>query len=160
MKAKTERTILVCLLLAALLLLPACGGKSEVKQADLQKLYDELLALPDMPEMLTLSEKRIQNYYGIDTAVCPQAVLAVCSDGLRVDEIWLVETQSEEAAKTLEKTAAARLEQLAKETEDYLPDQYVFVKAAKTVRIGRNLGLFISPQAETMAKMFKEALQG
>ena len=156
---RTRKLFLAVLLLGALLLLVGCGGKQEAKSADLQKLYDELLALPDMPEMLPLTEKRIRNYYGIDPDVCPQALLAVCSDGLRVDENWLVETGSEDAAKALIETAKSRIEQLCTETENYLPDQYVVAKDGRTVQIGSSMALFISPQAETMVKLFQEAFR-
>ncbi len=147
------------ILLAATLLLCGCGAGKTAKHADLAALYEQIVALPDAPEMLPISEKRMLNYYGIDAGVCPQAFLARCSDGLRVDEFWLVEAENEEAAKALVTLAEARIEQLCAETENYLPEQYAVVKEGKIVRIGSTMGLFISPQANRMEELFRAAFR-
>ncbi len=152
------RAALLLTLLALPLLLTGCGGKEKsVPRADLPALYEQLKALPDAPEMVLISEKRMVNYYGIDPQVCPQALLARCSDGLRADEIWLVEAADEAAAKTIAERAEARIRQLCEETENYLPEQYLIVKQAKVVQVGNSVGLFISPQSDRMADMFRAA---
>ena len=155
-----KKRILILSLLAALLLLPACGKKTEtVKKADLAALYAQLTALPDAPEMVPVSEKRMLNYYGIDPAACPQAMISRCSDGLRADEIWLVEAQNDEAASKIKELAEARVTLVGQETENYLPDQYAVVKQAKIVQNGSSVGLFISPQADKMAELFQAAFK-
>ena len=97
--------------------------------------------------------------YGIDPAACKQVVLANCSDGLRVDEIWLVECESEEAAKALVSLAEARIQQICKETDGYLPDQYAVAKEERISRVGSSMGLFISPQADSMAELFQASFK-
>ena len=155
-----KKRLLVLALLAALLLLPGCGKKPEAaKKADLSALYTELTALPDAPEMVPVSEKRMVNYYGVDPAVCPQAILSICGDGLRADEIWLVEAADSEAAGKLVTLAENRVKQLSEETENYRPEQNAVVKAAKIVQNGSSMGLFISPQADKMAELFNAAFQ-
>ena len=156
-----KKRILILSLLAALLLLPACGKKAETAapKADLSALYTQLTALPDAPEMVPVSEKRMANYYGIDPAVCPQAILSICGDGLRADEIWLVEAADSEAAGKLVTLAENRVKQLSEETENYRPEQNAVVKAAKIVQNGSCMGLFISPQADKMAELFNAAFQ-
>ena len=160
MRNERMRYGLLCLLLAAATLLSACGGKSapEPAHADLQALYDELLQLPDMPEMMPQGEKRIQKLYGIDPTACPQLVMAISKDGLLADEIWMIEAGSEEAAKELVALAESRVKQLCAELENYLPEQYAVAKKAQILQIGANMALFISPQAEEMAARFKQAL--
>jgi predicted small lipoprotein YifL len=156
-----KKRIVILTLLAALLLLPACGKKAEnaAPKADLAALYAELTALPDAPEMVPVSEKRMLNYYGIDPAACPQAMISRCSDGLRADEIWLVEAQNDEAARKIKELAEARVTLVAQETENYLPDQYAVVKQAKIIQNGSSVGLFISPQADKMAELFQAAFK-
>ena len=156
-----KKRIVILTLLAALLLLPACGKKAEsaAPKADLAALYAELTALPDAPEMVPVSEKRMVNYYGIDPAACPQAMISRCSDGLRADEIWLVEAQNDEAASKIKELAEARVTLVGQETENYLPDQYAVVKQAKIIQNGSSVGLFISPQADKMAELFQAAFK-
>ena len=159
---RLHRTICLLLALAALCALAACGAEPAAAPArvDCAALYEEILKLPDMPAMLPVSEKRIRNYYGIDPESCPQLVMAVCEDGLRVDEIWLIEAGSEEAAQELVRLAESRLAQVAAENENYLPDQAAVARAGQAIQSGVNAALFISPQAEEMAELYRAALGG
>ncbi len=154
MKRKTA--LVLCLLLSVLCLLCACG-KQEPRSVDLSKLYDDITARPDFPEMLRSSETEIRNFYGIDPAGCPQLILAVCDDGLRVDEVWLIEADSESRAEELLALAQSRIAQLCTETESYLPDQNAVAKNGQALRIGRNVGLFVSPEAGELARLFRES---
>ena len=175
-----KRTLMIALA-ALLLLTAACGAEkpqtdgtaapkesaaaSEAAQpaeekapADLQQVYEQICALPEMPEMLLMAEKRISGVYGIDTENCRQAIVAVCGDGLRVDEIWLIEADSEESAEKLMALAEGRIEQICSETENYLPDQYAVAKQAKALRLGCYTALFLSPDAESMEQIFRDSV--
>ena len=156
------RTICLLLALAAVCALAACGGKGAEGpvRVDCAALYEKILQLPDMPGMLPVSEKRIRNYYGIDPESCQQLVMAVCEDGLRVDEIWLIEAGSEEAAEELVRLAESRIAQVTAENENYLPDQAAVARAGQVIRSGANVALFVSPQAEEMAGMYRAATGG
>lgn len=149
---KILKRLLPVLLL--LLLLPGCGGRGS---ADLQQVYDELGRRAELPEMLLLNEQRIRNFYGINPAACRQLLLAVSDDGLRVDEIWLIEAADEKAAEELLASARSRIEQVCAETQNYLPDQYAVAKDGQALRIGCSVALFISPDAGEMAQIFTKA---
>ena len=148
--------ILLLTLLLAALLLSACGGKGTAS-ADLQALYDEISDSLALPEMLVLPEKRVQTYYGFDPAACKQLLVAVSDEGLRVDEIWLIEAADGKTAEDLLAAARSRIEQVCAETENYLPDQYAVAKGAEALRIGNSVGLFLSPDAKAMADLFTKA---
>ena len=53
--------------------------------------------------------------------------------------------------------AKKRVEQLMQETENYLPDQYAVAKQAEIMKKGNLIALFLSPDAEKMASLFKNA---
>ena len=150
-----KRRILPLLLVLALLL-PGCGNKS-AGTADLQQVYDGLGSHVELPEMLVLNEQRIRNYYGIDPESCRQCILAVSDDGLRVDEIWLIEAGDEKSAEELLAAARSRIEQVCRETQDYLPEQHAVAKDAQALRVGSSVALFISPDAKEMADIFTKA---
>lgn len=151
-----NRRILASVLLLAALLLAACGSRPAAS-ADLPAVYDSISDSLALPEMLVLPAQRVQNYYGLDPESCPQLLIAVCDEGLRVDEIWLIEAADEKAAEALLATARSRIEQICTETENYLPDQYAVAKAAQALRIGNSVGLFVSPDAKAMADLFTKA---
>ena len=154
----TGKRLLSLLLLLLVLLLPGCGSKS-AQTADLKQLYDEIAGRGSLPEMMLLNEQRIRNYYGIDPASCRQLIMAVSEDGLRVDEIWLIETGDEKAAEELLAAARSRIEQVCAETQDYLPEQYAVAKNGQALRVGSSVALFISPDAKEMAQLFTKAFR-
>ena len=150
------RRRLIPLLLLLALLLPGCGSRG-ARSADLQRVYDEIVGRAECPEMLLLNEQRIRTYYGIDPEACKQLVLAVSDDGLRVDEIWLIEAQDEKTAEALLAAARSRIEQVCAETENYLPDQYAVAKNGQALRVDNSVALFLSPDAKTLAEIFTKA---
>ena len=155
MKKLTEATLL-CALALLILLLPACGSAAG-GDADLSALYAQMEEKFALPAMSALSERQLERYYGIDTAACPQLVVMQCDDGLRVDEIWLIQAADEGAAEQLLALAQSRLDQLAAETENYLPDQYAVVRDSRALRVGSYVALLISPDAAEMEELFRGA---
>ena len=145
--------------LLALLLLAGCG-KSAAAVPDLEAVYERIAAEAELPEMIRLSEKRMDSFYGIDAAACPQAIVAVSDDGLRVDEVWLLEAADEKAAEALLALAQSRIARICAETENYLPDQYAVAQGAEALRIGSCVGLFVSPDAQRMAEIFRQSFAG
>lgn len=155
MKKLTEAALL-CALALLILLLPACGSAAG-GDADLSALYAQMEEKFALPAMSALSERQLERYYGIDTAACPQLVVMQCDDGLRVDEIWLIQAADEGAAEQLLALAQSRLDQLAAETENYLPDQYAVVRDSRALRVGSYVALLISPDAAEMEELFRGA---
>ena len=147
--------LVIVLLVCMILFCAACGSAEPERTIDLQALYNKLLQETDTPEMFLLSSERVNKLYGIDASACPQAIFATCSEGLRIDEIWLVEAGTEDNAKEIETLAKGRADQLMHETENYLPDQFVIAKQAVILREGKTVALFISPDASKMAALFK-----
>lgn len=84
--------------------LAARGGKAEEKNVDMKALYDQFG--DKLPEMYLMDEETMLNDLGISMEDCAQAVVAVTSDGLGADEVWLIQAKDTEAL--------ARLQQLAR----------------------------------------------
>ena len=158
MERKTKALLMTAL--CALLLFTTACGQEKAQHADLQAVYDEIAKIPGQPEMMPLSAKKLSSYYGIDATACPQVIAMICADGLRVDEIWMIEAESEEQAERILTLAKSHIEQLCSETENYLPDQYAVAKQARALRIGSSAALFISPEAETMEELFRQGFKG
>lgn len=147
---------LILLLCAAALLLSACGSKSESKAIpDMQKVFDAITAQVDLPEMAVVDGDRRFDLLGIDPADCRQAVTAICGDSVRADEIWLVEAVDADAAARVFEMAEVRVAQKKQQLENYLPDQFAVVEKAVLLQENNAVVLFISPEAETMLKLYR-----
>ena len=147
MKNKIRPTAWICLILCVALALSACGG-SAAKSLDIAAFYEKLSGEFTLPEMMELSEKRMETYYGLSPDACRQLLARLNSDGQSVDEIWLIEAVDEAAAQRLEELAKIRLAQKEEETKSYAPEQYRIVQEAKLQLDGLRLIMVVSPSSE------------
>lgn len=152
-----KKWITVVMAVAALLCLSACGSQKQEKTADMEAVYAQFR--DQLPEMYQMDKETMLNYMGIDDADCLQAVVAVASDGLRADEIWLIEAKDADALARLQALAESRLKNKEDETVQYAPEQYAVVTAAQLVTEGKNLALLVSPEAESLRSIFETALK-
>lgn len=151
------KKILALVLCILMLSLTACGGKESPKSADLSALYDNLTA--SMPQMLPMDEETMLNFQGIEIADCVQAKVAICAEGLRADEIWLIEAKDEAALEKLQALAEARIQAKGEETVSYNPEQYAVVQEAEVFTVGNYLFLLVSPDADTLKAEVEAALK-
>lgn len=150
----------ISLLLIALLVvsLTACGGKTaKAKNVDVNAVFDSVSQ--HLPEMFYPDEVTMLNFLGIKAEDCKQYKVAVCAEGLRADELWVIEAKDEAAMENLKKMANSRIEAKLDETESYVPDQYVIVQKAAVITNGLYLSLIISPDVDTMKTAVEAAFQ-
>lgn len=152
-----KKTLAFALCLILLLGLTACGGKAPARSADLAALYDTLTA--SMPQMLKMDETTMLNFQGIEAVNCVQVQVAICAEGLRTDEIWLIEAKDEAALEKLQALAEARIQAKAEETVSYSPDQYAVVEKAQLFTEGNYLFLLVSPDVDSLKAAVEAALQ-
>lgn len=88
---------------------------------------------------------------------CIQAVAAVASEGVRADEIWLIEAKDARALTKIQELAQSRLAAKEEETVQYAPTQYSIVKDAKRLTQGQYFALVVSPDADTILAAVKSA---
>lgn len=150
---------LICLTLALVLVLSlaACGGKEKAPSVDLNALYESYGQY--LPEMFFMDEATMMDFLGIDVADCTQFKIAVCSEGMRSDEVWLIEAKDQTALANLRELAETRIQAKLDETVTYAPDQYVVVEKAQILENGLYLALFISPDVDSMKAGFEAAFQ-
>ena len=148
---------LVSLIVLAALLLTACGGKEEAASVDLNALYESYGEF--MPEMFVPDEDTLMNFLGIDVADCKQYVVMICADGMRTDEVWLIEAKDADALARLKELAEVRIASKADETVSYAPDQYAVVEKAQLLTEGNYLALLVAPEVDAMKAGFEAAMQ-
>ena len=134
------------------LLLCGCGAQEAAEpavQADVNELYASLEAV-GLPNMLDMAPDMQLNIYGILAEDVKQSKVVVCTDGLRADEVWLIEAVSAEAAAKIKTLAENRVKQKDAESITYSPEQNVIVKKSH-ISVEGNFVIFIcSPDVEKL----------
>jgi hypothetical protein len=148
---------IVSFCLAVVLLLGAVGCGETVAQMDMQDLYGKLGGAVAMPEMLELDAGLMLDYCGIRAEYVTQALVVICADSLRTDELWLLEAKDADSAKKLVSLAEKRLEKKGEESITYSPEQYAVVEKAQLLQLGNYVILLVSPDAAAMAQVVNEA---
>lgn len=150
------KKILALLLAVMTLCLCACSGSEPAQvNVDVNSLYASMEAT--LPEMVKLDDAMMLNLCGIEAAKCKQAVVAVANDGLRADEIWLIEAQDAETAAQFEKLAQNRIKYKGEESITYSPEQYAVVQKAKVILSGNYLTVIVSPDVDTLVGLYNSA---
>lgn len=143
-----KRRISLLLVLVFMLGMTACGGKN-VKDVNMEELYQQLLET--MPEMILIEDADMRlNLMGIQEGDCVQVVTAVCADGLRTDEVWLIEAKDAAALERITTLAENRLVAKVEESITYSPEQYAIVQKAVTVTEGLYFALVVSPDVDAL----------
>ena len=84
---------------------------------------------------------------------------AICAEGMRSDEVWLIEAKDDASLENLRQLAQTRIEAKLDETVSYAPDQYAVVEKAELLTNGRYLALLISPDVDALKAGFEAAFQ-
>lgn len=149
-----RKCVISIAMIIALLCMTACGGNTSAT-VDMQQVYDDFDSY--LPEMVVLDDSGMMNLYGIDSEKCTQAIVTNCNDGLRSDEIWLIEAVDETSAQEIAELAQNRIEREKEETKNYAPDQYAVVEKAQILEDGNNVVLIISPDVDTLVEIYNSA---
>ena len=153
-----KKVLSLMLALVLVLGLAACGGKTEeVADVDVNALYDSFGQY--MPDMFFPDEDTMMNFLGIDAKDCQQYMVAICAEGMRSDEVWLIQAKNASSLEKLKKLAETRIEAKKDETVSYAPDQYVVVEKAVVLTKGNYLALLISPDVDALKAGFEAAFQ-
>lgn len=152
-----KKVLSLLLVLALVLSLAACGGKEKTVDVDLDALFDSYSQY--LPDMFYPDEATMLDFLGIDTADCAKYKVAICAEGMRSDEVWLIQAKDEAALKNLRQLAQTRIDAKKDETVSYAPDQYAVVEKAELLTNGLYLALLISPDVDAMKAGFEAAFR-
>lgn len=153
-----KKLITLILALCMVLSLAACGSKQPKEvNVDLDALYESFA--PQLPDMFCPDENTLLDFVGIDVEECAKYKVAICAEGLRADEVWLIQAKDEAALQNLKELAETRIVAKLDETETYAPDQYLIVQKAELLQNGLYLALLISPDVDTLKAGFEAAFK-
>lgn len=152
-----KKIMVLCLACLLVMGMAACGEPAEnndntaaVNTAPAD-IYAQLKDKVTQPEMLELDESLMLDYCGIRKEDVQQAVVAICADSLRTDEIWILNATDKAAADKLIDLAEKRLKKKGEESITYSPEQYAVVEKAQILQNGNYVILLVSPSVADMA---------
>lgn len=149
------KRVFVCILM--LFVLAGCADSQDGSvpiEKDLQAIYAEMV--PNLPEMMELSDSMMYDLLGINPEFCIRSMAYICDDGLRVDEIWLLEAADAESLDSLKLLAQSRLESQKNIYQSYAPEQYAILEQGKILTEGNYLAFIVSQNADALADIFSE----
>ena len=153
-----KKVLTLILALCLVLSLAVCGGKAEeAVSVDVAALYESYSQY--MPDMFYPDDATLMNFLGINAEDCAQYKVAICAEGMRSDEVWLIEAKDQAALENLRQLAQTRIQSKLDETVTYAPDQYVVVEKAQILENGLYLALLISPDVDALKAGFEAAFQ-
>ena len=106
--------------------------------------------------MMELSDSMMYDLLGINPELCTKSITYICDDGLRVDEIWLLEAADAKSLDSLKLLAQSRLESQKNIYQSYAPDQYAILEQGKILTEGNYLAFIVTQDADMLANIFLE----
>lgn len=152
-----KKWICLILVLSLALSMAACGKEKENANVDVAALYESYGAY--LPDMFCPDADTMINFLGISTENCKQYQVAICAEGMRTDEVWLIEAKDQASLEKLRQLAQTRIEAKLDETVSYAPDQYAVVEKAELLTQGLYLALLISPDVSELKEGFLAAFK-
>lgn len=124
----------------------------------MQEIYEEIVKTVEQPEMVTLNDNYIANYYGIDLSLLEDYLFVSAEDVIYADTIVLMKVKEESSAQTMKDVLETMIAQKKLELENYLPEQFQIVEKSEVVVTGAYVYLVISEKAEEIQSVIAQYL--
>lgn len=148
-------TVLTAVLILTTSLFAACA--KQPKNANVQEVYDKLIAAGNFSKLTKVPEKQLNEIYGIDTAKLKQYVFCTSENSsINTDEIAIFEVSDTAYAETLVKRCVSRLNSQRKTAASYaLPDEFEKLKPVEVVRVGNFVYYAVGKNYDGIMKIFR-----
>ena len=124
----------------------------------MQEIYQEIIETVEQPEMVTLNDNYIANYYGMDLSLLEDYLFASAEDVIYADTIVLIKVKEESSTQTIKDVLDTVIAQKKLELENYLPEQFQVVEKSEIVVTGSYVYLVISEKAEEIQSVITQYL--
>ena len=125
-------------------------AKKPVDAVDLAGVMQEMLDSVSLPDMMTLTQDDLIDYFGLEPQWCADSAACINSNGYEKDEIVLVRAADAESAAQIRACLQTSLENAAAEMQNYLPEQYAMIQNCKVESRDLYVWLFISDKADQL----------
>ena len=143
-----------------ILSLAACGSKSEAKELDLDAFAKQVIDSVEYDDdMVQLNEQIASEYYGLSFDGLEQWVAYGSGTAATTNELMLMRLKDDAAVSAAKEAVQKRIEDQTSNYEGYRPDELFRLENAVVEVRGSYLLFSISPDNDTVTKLFEDALK-
>lgn len=141
------------------LTLCACSGTTTAKQADVNEVYNELIATGKFDTMVSVSERDMYEIYGIDLEKIKQAAFYVSENSsINADEIAIFEVSDEEYLDTLYNILTTRITDQIRLCENYSQTEASKLNKTSVVKIGNYCYYIVNDNYSDLMSIMKDKI--
>ncbi|MGE7091808.1 DUF4358 domain-containing protein [Lysinibacillus sp. NPDC048646] len=152
-----KKTMMLLLTIVLAMVISACAGDKsstiEVKQSA-KEMADQMVEKVEQPAQMELSAEELQNLYNIDPEKLEDYSVRVPMMNVKTNEIAILKVKDANDVAEVEAAAKQRAENVIKQFEQYLPEQYENAKNYKLITKGNYVLLVISDSADELIKVY------
>lgn len=149
------------LIIALGLMLAACSNNTDDSVGTLEpslsteEMVDEMLKVGEQPELMALDAEEVDDFYGLDVDNLEEYSVRIPMMNVKTNEIAIIKVKDEKDVEEIENAVEQRAEDVQKQFENYLPDQYENAKNYKLKTKGKYVLFIISEDADTLVDVYE-----
>ena len=151
-------TLVLMLSIVLSLVLSACSSNNKEAVIDskvpVKEMADQILAKVEQPRLMELDAEGVKNFYHMDPALLEEYTMRSPMMNVQTNEIAIMKVKDAKDIPTVEAAIKQRAEDVQKQFETYLPDQYENAKNYKLVTKGNYVFFVISDKADELIKAY------
>ncbi|MEO4051875.1 DUF4358 domain-containing protein [Solibacillus sp. CAU 1738] len=119
-----------------------------------KEMTEQMVTEVEQPALMELTEKDLLNLYGLDATKLEDFSVRIPMMNVKTNEIAIFKVKDAKDVAEVEAAVKQRAENVAKQFEHYLPDQYENAKNHKIVTKGNYVLFVISDQADKLITVY------
>ena len=153
---KKLQMLFLATIIGALLLAGCSGGNSDQAEPGVtaNEMVDEMLMQVEQPAMMELTTDQVKEIYNIDPEMLEEYAIRIPMMNVKTNEIAILKVKNEADVPKVEEALKQRAENVQKQFETYLPDQYENAKNYQLVTKGNYVLFVISEQADELISVY------
>ncbi|WP_391120976.1 DUF4358 domain-containing protein [Psychrobacillus sp. L3] len=152
-----KRMIFLMLTIVFGLVITGCSNdKSSTIEAKLpaKEMADQMVKEVEQPALIELQADQVKDFYKLDPEKLEEYSIRIPMMNVKTNEIAILKVKDTKDVPAVETAVKERAENVKKQFEHYLPDQYENAKNYKLVTKGNYVLLVISDKADELVKVY------
>lgn len=125
-------------------------SQENIEKKSLEDIYTEITNEVELPEMVTLNDNYIANYFGIDLSKLEEYIFVNAQEVIYADTIIIMKVKDTNDIDTMKEALETMIEHKKSELENYLPEQFKIVEKSEIKTSDSYIYLIISNDAQTI----------
>ena len=127
-----------------------------VKDTPFEKVNAALLLLVDQNEMVDVSDRGLNRYYGLNVADYEAVSMFISQNAMSAEELLLIKVRDESQIKEVETAIKKRVQNRKKDFAGYAPKQEKLLKDSVLMIRGNYVLLAVLKDTQPVIKVFKK----